>query len=447
MRIPRSLFLALVVGLLLSACATERTPVPADATQPPTTAAAALATTVPDGEVTEPQATTTASISTTTTTIAAGPGSVVEEPPAEIGEWTPETALAVLGDVCSQPIEGRGTIDDWTPKFWLLCNVVAVGPSGGVPDMWGFNSECEDDLPDVEFALRCIVYDLVNYMIIDYQTLELGGNPSETWWLWKAAQADLRERCERRVSSDWGDDEGSERCAEYLSSLQALAPTATFDALAVDTTGFRPAPGDRLVVAAVESDDVLNVRDEPMGSIIAMLEIIRGELEDRLWVLRPDSSVAAYLEDDAVTATGRVRSLPRSTWYEVTVGGYTGWASAAYLAYPTTIEDVTDEVTRAAGGLPEAASMDELAQLVLEALEPLISGDPVTVSGPGWFEGLAEMEIDLVVRGSQQFGQRLYIAADADIDWDDTYEIIDARLRSATLQTLCSRGWNGERCL
>ena len=91
--------------------------------------------------------------------------------------------------------------------------------------------------------------------------------------------------------------------------------------------------------------------------------------------------------------------------------------------------------------------MDELVRIVVEALGPRISGEPVTVSGPGWFEGLAEVEIDLVVRGSRHFGQRLYIAADADIDWDDTYEIIDTRLRTVTLQTLCTRGWNGEHCL
>ena len=219
------------------------------------------------------------------------------------------------------------------------------------------------------------------------------------------------------------------------------------DGLAGDAISFGPAAGDRLVVVAVEFDDVLNVRDEPMGTIIAMLDIIRGELEDRLWVLRPDSSVAAYLVDDAVVATGRARSLPRSTWYEVTVGGYTGWVSAAFVAYPATVQVVTEDVIRAAGGVPEAASMDELIQIVLEALEPRISGEPVTVSGPGWFEGLAEVEIDLVVRGSRHFGQRLYVAADAAIDWDDTYEIIDTRLRTATLQTLCTRGWNGQRCL
>ncbi len=201
------------------------------------------------------------------------------------------------------------------------------------------------------------------------------------------------------------------------------------------------------MVVAVDFDDVLNVRDEPMGTIIAMLDIIRGELEDRLWVLRPDSSVAAYLVDDALVATGRTRSLPRSTWYEVTVGGYTGWVSAAFVAYPATVEDVTEEVIRAAGGVPEAANMDALVRIVLESLEPRIGGESVTVSGPGWFEGLAEVEIDLVVRGSRHFGQRLYLAADAGIDWDDTYEIIDTRLRSATLQTLCTRGWNGERCL
>ena len=228
---------------------------------------------------------------------------------------------------------------------------------------------------------------------------------------------------------------------------QALPSGVSEDGLAGDAISFGPAPGDRLVVVAVDFDDVLNVRDEPMGTIIAMLDIIRGALEDRLWVLRPDSSVAAYLVDDAVVATGRARSLPRSTWYEVTVGGYTGWVSAAYLAYPAAVEDLTGDVIRAAGGVPEAATMDELVRVVLEALGPRVSGKSVTVSGPGWFEGLAEVEIDLVVRGSRHFGQRLYIAANAGIDWDDTLEIIDATLRSATLQTLCSRGWNGERCV
>ena len=230
--------------------------------------------------------------------------------------------------------------------------------------------------------------------------------------------------------------------------IQTLETDASDDGLAGDAISFGPAAGDRLVVVAVDFDDVLNVRDEPMGTIIAMLDIIRGESAERLLVLRPDSSVvAAYLVDDAVVATGRARSLSRSTWYEVTVGGYTGWASAAYLAYPATVEDVTDDVINAAGEIPEAATMDELVQIVLDALEPRVSGGPVTVSGPDWFEGLAEVEIDLVVRGSRHFGQRLYILADAGIDWDDTYEVIDARLRSATLQTLCSRGWNGERCI
>ena len=136
------LCLALVVGLLSSACAAERTPIPADAAQP-------------------------------STTIAAAPEPFEEEPPAEIREWTPEAALTVLGDVCSQPIEGRGTLDDWTPKFWLLCNVVAVGPSGGVPDMWGFNAECVGDFLPGPDALSCIMDELVNYLIIDYQTWKL----------------------------------------------------------------------------------------------------------------------------------------------------------------------------------------------------------------------------------------------------------------------------------
>ncbi len=440
MRIIRCLCWALVAGSVLSACAAEPTPVSGGA-QPSTPAVSASAVTVPGGEVPEPEATTASTSTTTETTVA----TVATVEPVE--GWTPQQALAVLSDVCAQPLEGRGSFEDWTPKFWLLCNVVAVGPSGGVPDMWGFNAECEYDLPDVESALRCVVYDLVNYMIIDYQILESGGDLSETWWLWKAAETDLAQRCERLVSSGWGDDEDRERCAGYLASLPVLEPVATTDALAGDAIGFGPAAGDRLVVAAVESDDVLNVRDEPMSTIVAMLPIVRGETDERLRVLHPDSSVAAYLQDDAVVATGRTRSLGRSTWYEVAVGGYTGWASAAHLAYPAAIEDVTDEVTQATGAVPQAATMDELAQAVIEALGPRLSGEPVIVSGPGWFEGLAEVEVDLVVRGPRHFGQRLYIAASAGIDWDGTFEIIDATLRSVTLQSLCTRGWNGQRCL
>lgn len=109
------------------------------------------------------------------------------------------------------------------------------------------------------------------------------------------------------------------------------------------------------------------------------------------------------------------------------------WLTERIVAYPATVEDVTDEATRAAGGVPEAASMDELVRIVLDALEPRIGGEHVTVSGPGWFEGLAEVEIDLVVRGSRHFGQRLYIAADAGIDWDDTL------LRSSTPDCVRSR--------
>ena len=143
----------------------------------------------------------------------------------------------------------------------------------------------------------------------------------------------------------------------------------------------------------------------------------RGDLVPvkSLPALRPDSSVAAYLEDDAVVAAGRARSLPRSTWYEVIVSGYTGWASAAYLAYPATGESVTDEVVRAVGGLREAASMDGLARIVLEALEPRISGEPVTVSDPGWFESLAELSAPIpnaATGGCPEFGPRALTGGD-----------------------------------
>ena len=165
-------------------------------------------------------------VATTASTTAAPPiSTIVAEAPArdevkefavaKEREWTPEGATEILDDVCLQPIEGRGTTDDWTPQFWLLCNVAAVGPGGGVPDMWGLNVECENLLPDVAFALDCIIDDLVNYVIIDYQTIGLGGDPYQTW-LWQAAQADLRERCEHVVAGDWADDDVRAACADML---------------------------------------------------------------------------------------------------------------------------------------------------------------------------------------------------------------------------------------
>ena len=159
---------------------------------------------------------TTTTAPTITTSTAEAPDEDEELAVVKEMEWTPKGVVDVLGDVCSQPIEGRGTTDDWTPQFWLLCNVAAVGPAGGVPDMWGFNVDCEDLLPDVAFTLDCIVDDLVNYVIIDYQTIGLGGDPSETW-LWQAAQADLRERCEHVVASNWADDEVRAACADILA--------------------------------------------------------------------------------------------------------------------------------------------------------------------------------------------------------------------------------------
>ena len=158
----------------------------------------------------------TAPTITTTTAEAPAPDEDKELAVVKEMEWTPKGVVDVLGDVCSQPIEGRGTTDDWTPQFWLLCNVAAVGPGGGVPDMWGFNVDCEDLLPDVAFTLECIVDDLVNYVIIDYQIIGLGGDPSETW-LWQAAQADLRERCGHVVASNWADDEVRAACADILA--------------------------------------------------------------------------------------------------------------------------------------------------------------------------------------------------------------------------------------
>ena len=155
-----------------------------------------------------------------------------------------------------------------------------------------------------------------------------------------------------------------------------------------------------------------------MASIVAMLQIIRGETEDRLWAL------------DVVR--GHCRRLHRL---------------GPALRFSPTGEEVTDEVARGAGWFPEAVSMDKLAlnrasgpgaphkrrtrHSVGPGLVRRPGGDGDQSSGPGF----ATLRATALHRSRRRHR------------WDDTFEIIDAKSRWATLQTLCSRGWNGERCL
>lgn len=55
------------------------------------------------------------------------------------------------------------------------------------------------------------------FLISDYETWELTGDPSGTWLL-SVVEADLRERCEQVVASGWDHDEIQAACTDYLAS-------------------------------------------------------------------------------------------------------------------------------------------------------------------------------------------------------------------------------------
>lgn len=119
---------------------------------------------LPESEVPETEPVTTVAASTTTATPAAT--TLLPTPSqqqdglteASAAEWTPREALAAVGDVCANAID----IENWTPRFWLLCDVVHGGIGAG--DMWGFNAECVGDFLAGPDALKCIRDELVHFL-------------------------------------------------------------------------------------------------------------------------------------------------------------------------------------------------------------------------------------------------------------------------------------------
>ncbi len=178
---------------------------------------------------------------------------------------------------------------------------------------------------------------------------------------------------------------------------------------------YGPDVGASLAVVGVDHDDVLNVRDVPFGEIIATLGLanpIAFLLEVRTM---PSDEPIAWFDswDGAIVATGRTRKLPTTVWHEVQIAGVTGWASGAYLAPIGLTDDITAQLIDRLGGRPVAATLTDLALLVgaVFASEEPPSRVVVTV-GPGIFEGLGEVTVDVLNLGDDSLrGYRLYISA------------------------------------
>lgn len=110
-----------------------------------------------------------------------------------------------------------------------------------------------------------------------------------------------------------------------------------------------PADGPRGVIKVLP-DDVLYVRAQPDG----------------------DSAIVGALPFDAwgIKATGRMKVVGRTTWVEVSHGGFKGWASGHYLGHVGAPRDVTGIWAKRLGN-PRGAT----PQAVADKFRAAVAGD------------------------------------------------------------------------
>jgi hypothetical protein len=151
-----------------------------------------------------------------------------------------------------------------------------------------------------------------------------------------------------------------------------------------------PKAGDVLSVVGVAYDDHLNVRAAP-GT---------------------DQPVVARLDPLAqdLVATGAVRKLAASIWYEVEVERVTGWVGSYFVAYGGTVDDLTAQVVSRLGRRPVAETMLELGRIVAEALASDEPRSRVVVTVPLSVGDLGEVTYDVIGLGDDSVrGYRLHV--------------------------------------
>jgi hypothetical protein len=184
--------------------------------------------------------------------------------------------------------------------------------------------------------------------------------------------------------------------------------------------GFGPAAGATLAVVGVKYDAKLPLRSAPR-------------------IDEPAVAFLAPLESNLV-ATGRVRQVDSSRWFEVTVRGVTGWADSASLAYLGARADVTERVVDKLGRVPTAPSMLDLGRVVAAAAtastEPPGSQVIVTAA-PATVGDVSEVTYDVVgYPDDSVLGERVQVLGTPGQTF--TLDKVEAT-------TLCRRGVTGDR--
>ena len=219
--------------------------------------------------------------------------------------------------------------------------------------------------------------------------------------------------------------------------------TDTAVALPGEPYEFGPSAGAGLAVVGVAHDSALNVRDVPNGEIIARLDNLMDGVRDPVLIVRDagsDDIVATLDLRQGAVATGNVRKLPTTIWYEVRIGDLVGWASGAYLAPLGADRDATAEVEEALGGTPTADTLGDIGLLVsgVFASSGEVQSRTTISSRPGVFEALGDITLDVLgLPDDAVRGYRINITADAGAeDWtqDDAGPFT---LRSVTVTPIC----------
>jgi len=191
-----------------------------------------------------------------------------------------------------------------------------------------------------------------------------------------------------------------------------VAPTTTIT-LPGEPVDFGPRAGDELAVVGVRFDDILNLRVAPGA----------------------DQAIVAELPPDftAIVARGNTRTLPRSFWYEVEAVGLSGWVSARFVGFIGGTDDVTSTVVADLGGIPVAATMPALADMVANVLKSEEPPSTITVLEPATVGDVGEITIDIIGLGDDAvLGLRVVVIAEPTED--------GFSLKAVEATALCGRG-------
>ncbi len=202
------------------------------------------------------------------------------------------------------------------------------------------------------------------------------------------------------------------------TTMMAATSASTLPGVAIE--GF-PRRNDILAVMGVRHDDVLNIRAAPGA----------------------DQQIVAKVAPtaDNLVATGRVRSLPGSIWYEVDVDEMTGWANSSLLAFPGGTDDATALflTTHPATG---AATMAELGELVAAGFASVDPNSRLVQSVASTVGDLGEVTYDVVGLGDDSLAAyRLHVFAVPN-EGDDGF-----LLRTIERMVFCWRGVDDGICI